>query len=113
MGARSAVVVTHSRVRASDHLVGEVEEQLRRDGFRISIVDNIAAPEFGSPSQKVADDTEIVIVLGGDGTILRAAELVKGTQVPILGVNLGHVGFLAEFESFQIGEAIRRVADHD
>ena len=113
MGARSAVVVTHSRVRASGHLVDEVEEQLRRDGFRVSIVDNIAAPEFGSPSQKVADDTEIVIVLGGDGTILRAAELVKGTDVPILGVNLGHVGFLAEFESFQIGEAIRRVADHD
>lgn len=113
MGARSAVVVTHSRVRASGRLVDEVEEQLRRDGFRVSIVDNIAAPEFGSPSQKVAEDTEIVIVLGGDGTILRAAELVKGTQVPILGVNLGHVGFLAEFESFQIGEAIRRVADHD
>ena len=113
MGARSAVVVTHSRVLASGHLVDEVEEQLRRDGFRVSVVDNIAAPEFGSPSQKVADDTEIVIVLGGDGTILRAAELVKGTQVPILGVNLGHVGFLAEFESFQIGEAIRRVADHD
>ena len=53
------------------------------------------------------------MVLGGDGTILRAAELVHCTQVPILGVNMGHVGFLAEFESFQMSEAIRRVADHD
>ena len=61
----------------------------------------------------VSDDTEIVVVLGGDGTILRAAELVHCTQVPILGVNMGHVGFLAEFESFQIDEAIRRVATHD
>ena len=59
------------------------------------------------------DDTEIVVVLGGDGTILRAAELVHCTEVPILGVNLGHVGFLAEFESFQMSDAIRRVADHD
>ena len=53
------------------------------------------------------------MVLGGDGTILRAAELVHATEVPILGVNLGHVGFLAEFESFQMSEAIRRIADHD
>lgn len=61
----------------------------------------------------MSDDTEIVVVLGGDGTILRAAELVHCTQVPILGVNMGHVGFLAEFESFQIDEAIRRVSTHD
>ena len=54
-----------------------------------------------------------ILVLGGDGTILRAAELVHCTQVPILGVNMGHVGFLAEFESFQIDEAIRRVSTHD
>ena len=52
-------------------------------------------------------------MLGGDGTILRAAELVHCTEVPILGVNLGHVGFLAEFESFQMSEAIRRIAEHD
>ena len=64
-------------------------------------------------THKVDEDTEIVVVLGGDGTILRAAELVHCTQVPILGVNMGHVGFLAEFESFQMSEAIRRVADHD
>jgi NAD+ kinase len=41
---------------------------------------------------------EIAIVLGGDGTILRAAELVLGTDIPILGINLGNVGFLAEIE---------------
>src|SRR5687767_9326552 len=43
-------------------------------------------------------DLELVIVLGGDGTILRAAEIVRGYSAPILGVNLGHVGFLAESE---------------
>ncbi|WP_297316139.1 NAD kinase [uncultured Bifidobacterium sp.] len=113
MGKRNAVVVTHSSVRSSGNLVNEVVHQLQTDGFRVDIIDNIEAPAFGEPSQRVQDDTEIVIVLGGDGTILRAAELVKCTEVPILGVNLGHIGFLAEFESFQIGEAIRRVADHD
>ena len=46
----------------------------------------------------VADDCELAVVIGGDGTILRAAELTRGTLTPLLGVNLGHVGFLAEAE---------------
>lgn len=45
--------------------------------------------------------------------MLQAAELVHCTTVPIIGINLGHVGFLAEFESFQINDAIRRIANKD
>lgn len=52
---------------------------------------------------------EIVIVLGGDGTILRAAELVRGTAAPVVGVNLGHVGFLAESERDGLAETVQRV----
>jgi NAD+ kinase len=58
-------------------------------------------------------DFEIVIVLGGDGTILRAAELVFGTDVPVVGINLGHVGFLAESEREDLNEAVRRIAIGD
>ncbi len=110
---RRAVVVTHSRLRESGTVVPEAVDQLRHAGFQVSIVDNVAAPRFGGDSPRVDPDTEIVVVLGGDGTILRAAELVHCTDVPILGVNLGHVGFLAEFESFQMSEAIQRIADRD
>lgn len=110
---RHAVVVTHVRLRESGTVVQEAVDQLERAGFRVSIIDNAEAPGFGGATRTVDEGTEIVVVLGGDGTILRAAELVHCTQVPILGVNLGHVGFLAEFESFQMGDAIRRVADHD
>jgi NAD+ kinase len=53
-------------------------------------------------------DLELVIVLGGDGTILRAAELVRGCGAPILGVNLGHVGFLAESERDDLTQAVAR-----
>jgi NAD+ kinase len=56
-------------------------------------------------------DLELVVVLGGDGTILRAAELVHGCPVPLLGVNLGHVGFLAESEREDLGSTIRSVID--
>lgn len=112
-GTRHAVVVTHSRLRESGTVVEEAVEQLTQAGFEVSIIDNIEAPDFGKQPPAVSERTEIVVVLGGDGTILRAAELVHCTSVPILGVNLGHVGFLAEFESFQMSEAIRRVAEHD
>ena len=57
-----------------------------------------------------ANDLLMVVVLGGDGTILRAAELTYGTGVPLLGINLGHVGFLAESEREHIDEAVRRIA---
>ena len=60
-----------------------------------------------------ADDLELVIVLGGDGTILRAAELVRGHSAPLLGVNLGHVGFLAESERDDLDAAVHRVIDGD
>ena len=58
-------------------------------------------------------DLELVIVLGGDGTILRAAELVRGCGAPLLGVNLGHVGFLAESERDDLAEAVARVLAYD
>lgn len=53
---------------------------------------------------------ELVVVFGGDGNILRAAEWAVPRQVPVLGVNLGHVGFLAELESSQVGPLIEHVA---
>ncbi len=47
---------------------------------------------------------EIAIVLGGDGTMLRGAEAVRGTKIPLLGVNLGRVGFLAEVDKPSLAE---------
>ena len=64
-------------------------------------------------TKPVADiaNLEAVIVLGGDGTILRAAEIIRGHQVPIIGINLGHVGFLAEITQPTIDEIVNAVAE--
>jgi NAD+ kinase len=75
------------------------------------------APELG-PIAMLGDtvkitELEIVIVLGGDGTILRAAELTRGCGAPLLGVNLGHVGFLAESEREDLDETVSRVLAGD
>lgn len=56
---------------------------------------------------------ELVLVLGGDGTILRAAELSRNAGVPLLGVNLGRVGFLAEVESADLDSTVEHVLSRD
>ena len=52
----------------------------------------------------------MVLVVGGDGTLLRAAELARPAGVPLLGVNLGHVGFLAEAEPEDLAAAVASIA---
>ena len=58
--------------------------------------------------EHAAAGCELVLVLGGDGTFLRAAELARNAEIPVLGVNLGRIGFLAEAEA----EAIDTVLEH-
>lgn len=58
------------------------------------------------PDERAADGCDLVLVLGGDGTILRGAERARHAGIPVLGVNLGHVGFLAEAESEEIGDVV-------
>lgn len=67
--------------------------------------------ELGKDVQE--SDLELAVVLGGDGTILKAAELVRASQTPLLGINLGHVGFLAESEKNEISSTIARVVAED
>ena len=55
------------------------------------------------------DGCELLIVLGGDGTLLRGAEFARASGVPMLGVNLGRVGFLAEAERDDLDKVVDRV----
>ncbi len=65
------------------------------------------------PESDGAAGSELVVVFGGDGNILRAAEWALPREVTVLGVNLGHVGFLAELESSEVGDLVRRVLERD
>ncbi len=59
------------------------------------------------------EDIELAFAIGGDGTILRAAEVVRDAAIPIVGVNMGHVGFLAETERDSIHDTVTRVLAGD
>jgi len=67
----------------------------------------------GDPEASASIGCELVCVLGGDGTILRGAELSRGSGVPLLGVNLGHVGFLAEAEREDLDATVERIVARD
>ncbi|MCX6497163.1 MAG: NAD(+)/NADH kinase, partial [Rhodoluna sp.] len=95
-------------VMASEQIVEIQEFQANRNAsseFLSHVIElGVTVPE---------SDLELVMVLGGDGTILKAAEIVRETATPLMGINLGHVGFLAESEREGFSNAVARVVDRD
>jgi NAD+ kinase len=91
-------------------------EQLTASGIQVRMLADEAAA-CRSPSVRVvapaeaAHGCELVLALGGDGTFLRAAELARPAGVPMLGVNLGHVGFLAETDPQGFQDAVDAVVN--
>lgn len=83
--------------RGSVHLS---PDDMRELGVEIDVVD---------ADENAAEGCELVMVLGGDGTFLRAAELARNVGIPVLGVNLGRIGFLAEAEAENLEEVLDRV----
>ncbi|MBV2365690.1 NAD kinase [Streptomonospora nanhaiensis] len=84
-------------------LASEVDE-LKLAGCHLDPVEAVGGVD-------AAAGVELVLVLGGDGTLLRAAEIARPAGAPLLGVNLGHVGFLAEAEREDLTSTVRSVVD--
>jgi len=98
MSTRSlAVLVNPSRSEAIT-AASELVPLLTSAGFSLFTISDISIPSVTSVSATELPDIELAVVLGGDGTILRAAEITLARKIPILGINLGHVGFLAEVD---------------
>jgi NAD+ kinase len=112
---RSMLLVAHTGRPAGVRSAHAVIGQLTAAGIEVRILVQEAA-ELGCSgvtevpvSAAAADGVEMVVVIGGDGTLLRAAELARPAGAPLLGVNLGHVGFLAEAEPEDLSDAVDRV----
>ncbi len=91
---RKVLLVIHPSKSEAAELAAELAAQLDKAGFEV--LSNFSKKlAHISPLESVSG-VEVAVVLGGDGTILRAAEIVQGYKIPILGINMGTVGFLAE-----------------
>ena len=131
---RRFLLYVHTGRRAALQATLSVLEELRVRNVRGVVVDDqvdeiLALPEDMAPPKlltfltnggvdvvdavSAGDLVELGIVLGGDGTILRALEAVRAADVPVHGVNLGHVGFLAESEVVDLSITVSRLLDGD
>ncbi|MCO5999406.1 NAD kinase [Actinoallomurus rhizosphaericola] len=113
---RSVLVVTHTGRSAAVRSSQLVISRLSEAGICVRVLDSeaeelqCAGADVMPVSAAAAEGAEMVIVLGGDGTILRAADLARRSGTPLLGVNLGHVGFLAEAEREDLAATVDKVA---
>ena len=112
MGQRSVLVTAHTGRENAVRSAQLVAERLKAAG--ISVLTLAGELSFPGASEVPADAwaaqcAELIIVLGGDGSLLRAAELARPAGVPLIGVNLGHVGFLAEAEPDGLADTVDRV----
>lgn len=122
---RAVLLVTHAGRADIIDLARQVAERLHKAGIRVlapyaerELIGHdwvVGVPDLHGDPQRpdISEGTkpELVMVLGGDGTFLRAAEYARPAGSPILGVNLGHVGFLAETEPEALHEAVQDVLD--
>ena len=102
----SVLLVTHPVRPEAIRTANELTELLLAK--QIKVFSTIQTNGAAFYSEK--DQVDIAVVLGGDGTMLRAAELNRGKSTPILGINLGHVGFLAEIERPSLAEIVEAIA---
>ncbi len=117
---RYVLLVTNTRRDEAVVAAREAARLLSRFGISALIssqdVDGLRAAGFPLDKVGVLEEVqaeceiELAIVLGGDGTILRAAHLVRERAVPVVGINLGHVGFLAESERADLVDAVTALA---
>ena len=104
---RRVLVIAHTGREDAREVAGQLCRSLHAHGIALRLLEDEAdLLALDLPDVEVVKATadagvgcEVALVIGGDGTILRAAELSHECGTPLLGVNLGHVGFLAEAES--------------
>jgi NAD+ kinase len=112
VGQRTVLVTAHTGRENALRSARFVADRLTAAGIAVRTL----AGEFSSPGAEqvpagadAAQLAELVIVLGGDGSLLRAAEFSRPAGVPLIGVNLGHVGFLAEAEPDGLADTVDRL----
>ncbi len=114
-GDRSVLLVTHPGRDQASETARTTARRLLEAGIQVLVPEpeeaGLAMPGLVpvAPVEGAAKDCELVVVVGGDGTLLRGAELARGTGAALLGVNLGHVGFLAEAEPEDLGFVVERL----
>lgn len=119
---REILLVPHLFRASNIHSAARAAEMLQGAGITVRLLEQEQMeaietnPVLSGLTRAAADDDaaagcELVLVLGGDGTFLRAASYAHAQDIPVLGINLGHVGFLAEGEASSLEKVVGKVID--
>ena len=109
------LVVRHDRPRHAVALATELTSWIKSRGLD-AVSEPLTAPLIGARPAEPAQlgrETDLVVVLGGDGTLLGAARMIDERETPILGINLGGLGFLTEITTDEARAVLSRVIDGD
>ena len=105
---RVGLIVNRGKARAADALL-QVVRLAEAAGLAVVVDERVGSLQPGLtalPTEKFAGAVEGVVVLGGDGTMLDAAHRLRGTGLPLMGLNLGSLGYLTSVEESQFGAAL-------
>jgi NAD+ kinase len=111
--SRHAIFVVNASRAEAVAATKEISQILLKEGFTLSTPSEISILGISQHPAEELPKAEVVLVLGGDGTILRGSEIARRQDIPILGINLGHVGFMAEVEKPALSEIAASVIAKD
>src|SRR5205807_7004297 len=98
-------------------IAADTIEWLTSQGHRVRVPAADAAAtglaQWSWPEDDLANGLDVAVSLGGDGTMLRAVDLVCARAVPVLGVNIGHLGYLTQVDPTDLRAALERVLAGD
>ncbi|MEY4337137.1 MAG: hypothetical protein RL680_32 [Actinomycetota bacterium] len=98
MSERNLLLVCNPSRKEAVDAATVLAKDFAAGGFSLFTISDVVIPGVAKCDVESLPQLEVAVVLGGDGTMLRAAEVARVQEIPLLGVNLGHVGFLAEVE---------------
>lgn len=108
---RAAVLVINPARSEAVQAATELAELLSKANFDLFTISDVSIHGVINSSAAGLPEVEIAVVLGGDGTILRGAELTRERNIPLLGINVGHVGFMAEVIRPEISAVAKSVIE--
>ncbi len=104
-------ILGNARYPALQDVLAGVEARARARGWTLQAGPEVA-PLLASPPQVIdPDEIDLLLTLGGDGTLLRGARLLEGREVPIMGANFGRIGFLTTVSPADLADALDGFAD--
>ena len=110
---RRAAVVTHGKPGAIGPALARLEQVAREAGVELLMPDEEVAKHGVGEAEPDLEGADLAVVLGGDGTMLRALQRFLATDVPVIGVNFGRVGFLASIKPDELESGLARVFSGD